>query len=108
MKKDTNINAHKRERLRDLNNEGCINVIAAVVAETAREWRECRQMIALNADPERDKKHMKHIEAFIRSEYFYDLTNLNGEDILRKLEAEFIDNRGDINKDGRYVENDKD
>lgn len=93
MKKDTNINTHKRERLRDLNNEGCIHLIAAIVADTAREWRECREMIARNADSKRDKEHMKRIEAFIRSEYFNNMTNLNGEDVLRKLEADFIDNR---------------
>lgn len=83
----------KRLKLEDLNDEGCIRLIEAIVRDAAREWRNCRLSIVLQPNDPKPREHMKRLEEWFRSPYFHGLTNLDGDAILEKLEADWVERR---------------
>lgn len=84
---------YERLKAEDLNDEGCLRLIEAIVGSAADEWRNCRLALALEPNDRRNREHMDYLEKFFRSEYFHDLTNLDGESVLKKLESDWVANR---------------
>ena len=65
------------------------NLANAIIEQAVRDFREAKLRLQKNArDAEADKTY-REIKRFFRSEWFSQLTTLDGELLLEKLEEEF-------------------
>lgn len=69
--------------------QGLYDLVEAIVKTAMTDWRDA--MIALSRNPEGTFAQNRKIdtEVFFLSDYFYDLTGLNGELVLNKLREDF-------------------
>ena len=71
------IEGYKRITRDELNYDGCMNLIVALVQQTSRDYRRALKHNA--------KDSMAKIERFIRSDLWYGLTGLEPEAIIQCL-----------------------
>ena len=79
---------YRRLTIDQLNTEGCINLLEAFVRSLSAEYTNSIYMYS------RDKskasyENLSKIRQLFLSKYFSDLTGLDGESIVRKLEEQF-------------------
>lgn len=68
--------------------EGCIRLVEAIVKDAAEEYKCARREYKKNPFDQDAKKHYERARRFFLSEYFFNLTNLDGKAVLNKLDAE--------------------
>lgn len=84
---------YERIKAENLSDEGCLNLLEAIVGSAADEWRECRLQVVLNPNDKFAREHLKNTERFFLSDYFHELTNLDGRSVLKQLESDWIAER---------------
>jgi len=81
------IDVERRMTINDITDEGCIAVLEAFLKSLSNEFQSA--YIAHLRDPG-NKDHAdryNYFREFFESEYFANLTNLNGHEIVRRLES---------------------
>ena len=70
-----------------LNNSGCVNLLCFMLKRMSREFKH--SYLGYLLDPSDIKTYLQYsqVRNEFLSEYFHDLTNLNGKRIVEKLEA---------------------
>lgn len=70
-----------------LNDYGCVNLLCFMLKRMAREFKH--SYLGYLLDPSDIKAYFQYsqVRNEFLSEYFHDLTNLNGKKIVEKLEA---------------------
>ena len=82
------------ERAEDRGERGCWEDLAgAVVAEAVEEYRAARRRLRRCPACDRAARKMESLERFFRGRWFAQLTDLNGEALLRDLRKEAEENR---------------
>lgn len=71
-----------------LNDAGCLNMLCAMVKLLARDFRRLHKALMDNPDDPRAYHRYRKCRDVFLSDYFHDLTNLNGAEIVAQLEAE--------------------
>ena len=71
----------------DLDFEGCIAVVEAIVKDAAEAYVCAKRDYKKNPFDREAKKHYEQSRRFFLSEYFWNLTNLDGKAVLEKLDA---------------------
>ncbi len=64
------------------------NLANAIILQAVKDYREARKKLKKRPKNEDAKLMVSDCEAFFRSEWFKDLTNLNGEVLLKRLREE--------------------
>ena len=65
------------------------NLANAIIEQAVRDFREAKLRLQKNARDAEAEKTYREIKRFFRSEWFSQLTTLDGELLLEKLEEEF-------------------
>ncbi len=72
----------------DLNLDGCIALVEAIIKDAAQEYICARREYKKNPFDKDAKKHYEQSRRFFLSEYFFNLTDLDGKAVLEKLDAQ--------------------
>lgn len=82
-----NMDIKDRLTVERLNDSGCINLLGFMLKRMSREFKHSYRGYLL--DPSDIKAYMQYrqVRNEFLSEYFHDLTNLDGKRIVRRLEA---------------------
>lgn len=68
--------------------KGCWEDLAsAVVAQAAREYRAALRILRRHPDDPEAEKRRKELEKFFRGRWFAQLTDLDGEEVMRRTKA---------------------
>lgn len=79
---DGDIPGYRRITLSELSNEGCINLVEAIVSKAATDWKKGMLLYGPKCSSVRD------VERFFLSDYFHTLTGLDGKYIIEELRKE--------------------
>ena len=60
----------------------------AIVVQAAKDYREARRILVKRPGDLQVRKYMKDTEQFFKSQWYEELTTLDGKVVLRKLEEE--------------------
>ena len=71
-----------------LNDAGCMNMLCAMVKLLAKDFRHLHKALMDNPDDVKAYRRYRNCRKIFLSDYFSELTNLNGMEIVSKLEAE--------------------
>lgn len=71
-----------------LNTEGCLMLVEAIVRNAAQEYVCARRDYKKNPFDKDAKRHYEQARRFFLSEYFFNLTDLDGKAVLEKLDQE--------------------
>ena len=71
-----------------LNTEGCISLVEAIVHDATEEYICARRNYKKNPYDKKSILHYNQMRRWFLSEYFHRLTNLDGKAILERLDAE--------------------
>ena len=72
-----------------MTDELCMSIAEAIVAQAAKDYRDARKKLRKDSE-DYDAQWLLHdAKRFFLSEWFYELSECNGEYVLRKLEEEF-------------------
>ena len=84
-----------------LDDNGVNNLVCAIVKKAVDDWKQAKKKLAKN--PKNTSAHgiVTDCECFFRSEYFYNLTGMDGEEFLKTLRRQSLDipRRGRREKD---------
>lgn len=73
-----------------LNEEGCLKLLEAFLAYTAEEYTMALCNWLKNKGNKDNYKHYLNLRDFFLSDYFANLTNLDGEAIVSRLDAQVL------------------
>ena len=75
--------------MKDPDPKGVYDLVGAIVKTAMNDWEDA--VVALSRNPEATFAQNRKIdtERFFLSDYFYDLTNIDGERVLNKLREDF-------------------
>lgn len=68
-----------------MDNNGMKNLICGIVKKAVDDWRESRKKLKKNPDSISANYMLKGCEIFFRSDYFENLTWMNGRELLKRL-----------------------
>lgn len=71
------------------NRQGLYNLIEAMVKKAVEDWKDAMIVLSTNPDSLSAQNRQADTERFFLSEYFYGLTNIDGERVLNKLREDF-------------------
>ena len=60
----------------------------AIVLQAVKDYRKLRSYLKNNPEDERANRHLAALAEFFRSDWFEDLCDLDGRELLRRLRAE--------------------
>lgn len=74
-----------------LNDDGCINLLEAFLVYMSDTYRSALSTFLADKNDKKGYESYKSIRDFFLSDYFTQLTNLKGEDILSRLDKSYLD-----------------
>ena len=69
-------------------NDGWQHLAEAIVLQAVKDYRKLRRYLQNNPEDERANLHLVAIAEFFCSEWFKDLCDLDGQELLRRLRTE--------------------
>ena len=83
---------YKRLTIDDLNYDGCLNLLEAFVHSLSEEYSNALYMFRkYKTDDHREA--LENVREVFLSKYFADLTGLRGDDILSRLEQQYMNKK---------------
>lgn len=84
-----------------MDDNGCMNLVCAIVKKAVDDWKNAKKRLGKNPHNVTAQGIVTDCECFFRSEYFYHLTGMDGEEFLKRLRMESLDvkRRGPREKD---------
>lgn len=73
-----------------LNNDGCFKLLEAFLAYVAEDYRAALRTWMKDRNDKESYEHYLRTREFFLSDYFANLTDLCGEDIVSRLDAEVM------------------
>lgn len=73
----------------DLNSEGLEKLIIAIVKQAVSDWKDAMRVLSKLPDSKSAENRRLECETFFLSQYFYLLTGIDGQTMLKKLEEDF-------------------
>lgn len=72
----------------DLNTEGCVRLVSVILREAAEDYLHTRRFLRQNPGDRHAAEHMRHCEAFYKSDLFKVLSAglVTGEAVMRQLD----------------------
>lgn len=70
-----------------LNTDGCINLISFLVEEVCRDYADAYAMHLKNPHSQGCRKRRDTLRSYIMSDYFCNLTSLDGANVVELIEA---------------------
>ena len=67
---------------------GYVSLAHAVIVLAVQDYRKAARALSINPDAMRSKWQIQEIEQFFRSPLFKDITDLDGERLIKKLRTE--------------------
>jgi len=77
----------KEEKTPDYNEEGIENLINAIILQAVKDYRKALKGFSLNGKP--STAVIADCERFFRSEWYRQLTNVDGEYLISTIRKEF-------------------
>ena len=77
-----------------LNDEGCLNMLKHFLKSLSREFTQTFASLLNNPNNEDVRSHYDYLRELITSEYFHELTNLDGRSIVKRLESNYLESLG--------------
>ncbi len=74
-----------------LNDNGVNNLICGIVKKAVDDWRQAKKRLAKNPQNVTAQGVVTDCECFFKSEYFYHLTGMDGEEFLKRLRLQNLD-----------------
>lgn len=81
------VNMNDRLTIDKLNNNGCINILSELLRQMTTDFTESYKMYLSDKDDPEVQLNYENVKEEFLSDYFANLTRLNGANIVRKLEA---------------------
>lgn len=82
---------YSRLTIDKLNDDGCINLLEAFLVYMTDNYRSALSTFLADKNDKNGYESYKSIRDFFLSDYFTQLTNLKGEDILYRLDKNYLD-----------------
>lgn len=79
---------YRRLRIEDICDEGCLNILEMFLSYLSADFRAAYQMLVQNPLDKDVRQHYENIKNLFFSDYFSQLTNLDGNVIVEQLENE--------------------
>lgn len=79
---------YKRLTIDDISDEGCMNLFEALLQEIGTEYRLCAIQYKEHPEVEGSKEHYEKCREYILSDFFHDLTGLDGDSIVKSFDRE--------------------
>lgn len=86
-----NVKNYKRLTIDRLNDEGCMNLLTAFVTSLTEEYKNAMAIFLQDKTDKENYKHLVNLREYILSEHFANMTHLDGETILAKLDRPYLD-----------------
>lgn len=83
----TRVEGYERIRPEGISTEGAQNLVEAIVKRAVEDWRVAAEA-QKKAKADRANGRRLECERFFRSGYFFELTGLDGEALLKKLKKQ--------------------
>ena len=80
-----------------LNTEGCMRLVEEICKLATQDYIAAKQSLKMTPDDKIAKHNYRVKRAFFESEYFENLTDLDGNSILDSLD------RGDVDRPRKYI-----
>ena len=77
-----------RLKAENICNEGCLNVLQAFLRDLGRDYRCARNDIE-NSKSKDNIEHYQNLRSIFLSDYFAEITNLIGSDVLDSLDRDW-------------------
>ena len=71
-----------------MDDKGCLDLVQAIVMQAVKDWKDAKKKLKKKPDDLLLKSMVEECEKFFKSEYFNNLTGLDGNSILGKLKDE--------------------
>ena len=73
-----------------LDDEGCLNLLEAFLVSLSEDYRNAMVTFLNDKKDKKSYELLTKLRYFFLSEYFYNLTGLNGKNILSSLDKPFL------------------
>lgn len=83
-------NGYKRITKESLNDEGCLNLLEAYVGSLAEDYRTAIKVFISNKKDKKSYEALINIRNMFLSDYFSDLTGLDGKAIIEQLDRPYL------------------
>lgn len=77
-----------------LSDEGCLNILKHFLKTLSREFTQTFASLLKNPHNEDIRSHYNYLRELFTSDYFNDLTNLDGRSIVKQLENNYLESLG--------------
>ena len=77
-----------------MDDNGVNYLVSAIVKKAVDDWKQAKKRLAKNPKNTTAQGMVIDCECFFKSEYFYHLTGLDGEEFLKRLRLQSLDVRG--------------
>ncbi len=87
--------------MQDIDNKGLENLVCAIVKKAVDDWKNAKRRLGKNPHNVTAQGIVTDCERFFCSEYFYNLTGVDGNEFLKRLRLQSLDvkRRGPREKD---------
>lgn len=87
-----------------LDDKGVDNLVVAIVRQAVQDWRAATHRLKRHPDDLDADNIRKDCERFFRSEWFFDLTGIDGKKFLSQLKEKYVYDRDNRKKRRRSHE----
>lgn len=78
----------KTRALKNVYEPGYVSLAHAVIVLAVQDYRKAAHTLSIKPDAVQSKQQIEEIEQFFRSPLFKDITSLDGEWLIKKLQTE--------------------